>query len=439
MKSNWKYDEFNLQLAISRNRQIHVLRVVYCMLPFVYCLLISCNNGKESGMEHENHYSHQEQKVYTCPMHPQIIRNEPGQCPICGMNLVAKPGQGQNIQDTSLAILLKPTNEYVLSQIKAIRPVEMKLPVEIDASGIIGYDTREMNTVSARISGRIENLYVKFRFQKVVKGQKLFDIYSPELVTEQENLIYLLNNDPKNSVIIKAAEKKLVLLGLTIEQVEEVKRTKKSFYSVTMYSPYSGHLYEPGTDINSGMQDGMNQDVLTQEELSMKEGMYVEKGQLVFNIYNTENVWALLIVYPENQHLLKLNQRAIIYVDKDKLEAKVDFIEPIIQQDKKFITIRCYLKNPGNSFKIGTVLQAKIYGNGIPGLYIPFPSVLSLGQKKVVFVKDGQLFRAKQVTTGMQTADWIGIISGIDSTAIIAANAQLLIDSESFVKMKQQK
>ncbi|MEW6468784.1 MAG: efflux RND transporter periplasmic adaptor subunit [Bacteroidota bacterium] len=409
------------------------MRLLKTYVSLFLLLLIGCDN-EHAG--HEGHPGHKQQPIYTCPMHPQIIRDRPGQCPICGMDLVEKPREGE--ADTSLSILLKPANEYVLSQVKAIRPVEMKIPAVLAVSGVIGYDTRKVNTVSARVNGRIENLYVKSRFQRVVAGQKLFDIYSPELVTEQENLIYLLNNDPENTIIINAAEKKLALLGLTTDQVEEVKRTKKAFYSISVYSPYSGQVHEPETDVNPVVQGTMSQGASAPGELSVKEGMYVQKGQIIFAVYDTRSVWALLNIDPESQNLVRVNQRAVIRIGMDTIETSVGFIEPAIRQHQKSVTVRCYLKNPGNNLKIGTVITANIYGDSIPGLYVPFSAVLSLGQKKAVFVMEEGLFRARQVSAGFRADDWISIISGIDGTDSIAANAQLLIDSESFVKLKEQ-
>jgi Cu(I)/Ag(I) efflux system membrane fusion protein len=408
------------------------------LIAFFFSFLWGCRQDESSHSKHNSAQNNQEEKIYTCPMHRQIIRNEPGQCPICGMNLVEKKSGGKKIEDTALVFLLKPTNEYVISGVKSISPKEMRFPLVIDATGIIGYDTRKVNSVSARVTGRIENLYVKYRFQNIAKGQKLFDIYSPELVTEQENFLYLIENDTENDAIIKAAETKLSLLGLTQEQINEIKQTKNSFYSISVYSPYAGHLHETEVMVNHEMTDGMIKSISMREgELTIKEGMYVEKGQVIFNIYDTKQIWALFEIYPEYHTKIKTGQKAMLIVDNTKISATIDFIEPVIRQGQKFLTIRCYVENPDRKLKIGTRITGKIFSDEVKAVFVPASSVLSLGQKRIVFIKEGNLFRAKEIITGTEINDWIEIAKGIDQGAIIAFKAQLLMDSESFIKVKK--
>ncbi|MBN8864692.1 MAG: efflux RND transporter periplasmic adaptor subunit, partial [Sphingobacteriales bacterium] len=150
--------------------------------------------------------------VYTCPMHPEIIRNKPGACPICGMALVKKETGNQKLGDAELAYLLKPANEFVLSSIPVTSIEKRGEQIEIEALGNITYDTRQAGSISARVSGRIEKLYVRYRYQRVTKGQHILDIYSPELLTAQQNLLFLLKNDAANITFIEAAKEKLLLL-----------------------------------------------------------------------------------------------------------------------------------------------------------------------------------------------------------------------------------
>ena len=145
---------------------------------FFLILTIACNRHKDI------HAGHQEEKAeYTCPMHPEITRDAPGSCPICGMDLVLKEKENQKIKDIELEVLIRPTNEYVISTIPVTSIKKRAEEIEIEAFGKVAYDTKEIGSISARISGRIEKLYVRFRFQKVNKGQHILDIYSPEVVT----------------------------------------------------------------------------------------------------------------------------------------------------------------------------------------------------------------------------------------------------------------
>lgn len=421
--------------------------------------------------EHKNHVVPSQEKKYTCPMHPEIIKDEPGQCPICKMDLVEKkeeissnkkytcPMHPEIIQDkpgicpkckmdlvemkgdesksseTELDVLLKPTNEYVISQVKTVSIKRQTAPLTIQVTGKIDYDTREIATISSKVAGRIEKLYVKYLYQAVSKGQKLMDIYSKELVTEQENFIYILQNDPNNFKLIKTAEDRLTLQGLTPDQVKKIKTEKKAIEYISVYSSYSGHLHDLLGDKSSDMSTMNKQQ---QKELLIREGMYVQKGQAVFNIYSTNKLWALLNVYSENQGSISKGQVVNLFVDGKELSGsfKIDFIEPEIKPNQNTVTARVYLSNVNGSIKVGSNVKGTINTNEKTGYYVPATSVVDLGSNHVVFLKENNLFRAHKVLVGSVLNDMIEIVSGIQESDLIAENAQLLMDSESFIKTK---
>ncbi|MGQ0827965.1 MAG: efflux RND transporter periplasmic adaptor subunit [Bacteroidota bacterium] len=415
------------------------------ILLMSFCaLILACNNGKESNNEHENH-STQEQKVYTCPMHPEIIRNEPGQCPICGMDLVEKTTDGQKANNKDLELLLKPTNQYVISQVNTASPLEKSLSTNIFAMGYITYDANQINTISAKVSGRIEKLYVKYKYQPISKGQRLMDIYSKDLETEQQNLLFLLKNDSENLSLIKASEQKLLLLGITPEQINQIKSSDKTFYAITIYSPYAGHLHDVmQTSIPINDRTGMKNESMTSstaQELEIKEGMYISKGQTIFNIYDIQKIWAVLNIYPDAQSSIKKGQKIKLEIDglKDReVEATIDFIEPVIRDNQKNITARVYLNNPSNEIKVGAIVKAKSNKQEHKGLFVPASSIVNLGLNNIVFVHQDGLFKSQKVQTGARSGEWTEIISGISKNDTIAQNGQLLMDSESFIKTENK-
>lgn len=342
-------------------------------------------------------------------------------------------------QKKDLELLLKPTNTYVLSQVKTITPKQSEFPIEVNATGKIMYDTREISVISSRVEGRIEKLYVKYLYQPVEKGQKLMDIYSKELVTEQENYIYLLNNDAENDPLIKTVENRLLLQGFTTDQINKLKSSKKPFQSVTIYSPYSGHLHDlTGSSVSSDMLSMNN---VKPAELTIKEGMYVKKGQSVFNIYSTKNVWAVLNIYSDKINLVKIGQKVKLKIEGEFIldgNLKINFIEPEIRPGQNTIAVRVYFTNNDNKIKIGSNVSAVIMAENENGLFIPSVSLVNLGNSNVVFVKDNQVFRAQKVETGVNVNDFIEIISGLTEKDTLAENAQLLMDSESFIKSENQ-
>src|SRR5687768_4043144 len=151
--------------------------------------------------KHDEHGEHTD--VYTCPMHPTVISDKPGSCPVCGMDLVRKGRSGEEIKiSEEMARLMKSPNEVVVGSIKTIKPEFKSMAASLNAVGVVTYDTRNIYTVPARIGGRIEKMYLKYAFQKVDKGQKIAEVYSPELITAQRQLLYLLDNDHENVQLI---------------------------------------------------------------------------------------------------------------------------------------------------------------------------------------------------------------------------------------------
>jgi Cu(I)/Ag(I) efflux system membrane fusion protein len=401
---------------------------------FLLIMVISCNQQRNVHAGHE-----QELVVYTCPMHPEIIRDAPGTCPICGMDLVIKESTDQNVIDVDLETLLKPTNEYVVSNVPVTTITRKEWEIEIPALGRIAYDTKQVSSISARISGRIEKLYVRYRFQKINKGQHLMDIYSPEIITAQQNLLFILQNDSTNTSLLQSAKVKLRLLGMNDVQMNKVIQTRKPMLTIAVYSPYSGHIHEAGSPSNMNEPSGqMESASVTTEELLLKEGMYVDKGQSLFTVYNPDHAWILLNIYGENQGMVKTGNsvEVIPETDPDKvIKGKIDFIEPFYRKDSKTFTTRTYFNNVALKIPIGSQVRATIIGNAKKTNWLSKEAVLSLGFDNIVFLKTGGGFKAHKITTGITHENHIQIVSGLTELDSVAMNAQYLMDSESFIKI----
>jgi len=314
--------------------------------------------------------------------------------------------------------------------------------MEVDVLGVVAYDTRAVNTISARVSGRIEKLYVKYRYQHIMKGQKIMDIYSPELLTTEQELLFLLKNDPENNSLINAARQKLLLLGVSEGQLNQVIRTGKASLTVSVYSNFTGHIHESGNLMpgeNSGDQR-MDVSRIT-EELSVKEGMYVERGQNIFQVYNTDKSWVLLNVFPEYTGLIKAGDEVVVIPETDpskEFKARVDFIEPFYRKENKTLTARIHFNNSRMQIPVGSQVRATITANTADYNWLPKDAVLSLGMDRVVFIKTTGGFKAQKVETGLTYGQKIQVLSGLNSGDSVAANAQFLADSESFIKINER-
>jgi len=407
------------------------------VLALVTISLVAC---KDKGHTHTTPAATAPKELWTCSMHPEIIRDQPGVCPICGMDLVRKKDDMGKVTDIRLDELLQPGDRFVVSSIPVTTLQKEKVAPEVKALGVISYDTRLIHTISARVSGRIEKLYVHYRYQHIHKGARIMDIYSPELATGQQDLLFLVKNDPDNTALIDAAKQKLLLLGMSEGQLQDVIRTGKPSLTVTVYSSYSGHIHEAGNTMPDAGEPLLRTDVsATMGELPVKEGVYVEKGQTVFQLFNTDRSWVLLQLLPE-QAVVKAGDAVHIVPEtapERDFRGKIDFIEPVFRKESKTLTARVYFDNSTLQIPIGSQVTAAIFPSPITGGWLPKEAVLSLGMDKVAFVRAEGGFRAHKIETGMVYRDRVQVLSGLTATDSVAANAQYLMDSESFIKVNK--
>ena len=391
--------------------------------------LFALKSENHSEIEHQN-------EVYTCSMHPQIIRDKPGNCPICGMTLVKKITENNSVQDNSIDNLIKPTDNFIVGNYQTTTAIDTTISSEINLPGIVAYDPNSSVNIAARMSGRIERMYVNYKYQKVNKGQKLFDLYSPELLTEQQNFIYMVSNDVENPSIIDASRQKLLLYGMTQNQINALSNSKKVNPQITIYSPDSGIIDGTGTMVNTTnpvMQSASNNTAT----LDVKEGSYIKKGEVIFKLLNTDKVWGIFNVIQGYNSLIKANQsiRITSELDKDEfMDAKINFVETQLNAADKTNRIRVYLNNNKLKLPVGLRLQGVVKTNAIKGIWIQKQSMVSIGNKKIVFLKMDNGFKASSIKTGIEIDDFIQIMEGISVKDTIAKNAQYLIDSESFIK-----
>ena len=393
-------------------------------MMFIVIAVISC---KETPKIHED--------IYVCPMECPIdssmILNKPGKCPVCLMDLITTSEFEKFKNDNSLDVLLKPTDETVVASIVMDTPIEKTIKIEYYATGEIRYDTRTLINIASRFDGRIEKLYVKSFYQPVKKGQKLFDIYSPEILTAQQNFIFLLKNDSFAFRLINAEKQKLILFGLTETQIETIKKTKKAEYAISVYSPCDGYVYEANknTDLKKAQNNSMGMDGNSQvsnksEVVSnagstaafVQEGMYVSKGQTIFNVVNTEKLWAILKINTQDIAKVKLHQKVSMQIENNldsTIYGTIDFIEPFYETKSVAMNVRINIDNNESKIKQGNWINAKIIGDSVTGFWINKKSTYDLGKNKIVWIKKENAFQAQKIVTGIIINDWVEIKDGL--------------------------
>ncbi|HEY5824321.1 MAG TPA: efflux RND transporter periplasmic adaptor subunit, partial [Cyclobacteriaceae bacterium] len=278
--------------------------------------------------------------------------------------------------------------------------------------------------------------------------QKVAEIYSPELLTAQRELLYIIENDANNQSLIESAKKKLQLLGFSSKQIEELIKKKEASSTISIYSQYDGYVItenQPSSTSSSiapaSMNGGMNSSSAANTTATnspaplIRQGDYVTTGQILFKIVNTS---ALRI-----ELNLPLSATGSIQ-NKDEVDldfgtgasekAQVDFIQPFLNEGQEFIKIRLYtskIKDP----QIGQLVQATIQLKPSEGLWIPTAAILDQGLNQIVFIKERGVFKPKEIQTEVVTNGWTQV-KGLASSDEIASDAHYLVDSEDFIKTK---
>jgi len=421
-----------------------LLSIVNCQLFIMALLVFSCTS-KESLHEHSD--------TYICPMHPTVVSDRPGVCPVCAMDLVRKGRPGEEVMITEdLAKLIKSPNEAVLASIETSKAEYKSMPVILTIQGVVTYDTRNIYTIPARVGGRLERVFIKYNYQPIRKGQKVAEIYSAELVTAQRELLYLLKNDPGNQLLIDASKGKLLLLGASEKQIDQLSKTQEVTNTFSIYSPHNGFVISDDQPApaapsigaiqssggmgmgGSGNTASVSSNIIPPVLASsfVREGSYVASGQTLFKIVNTNSLWIEFNVPLAQASQIKVGDK-LEWVNQGKAKPlKIDFVEPFFTEGEDFIKLRSYYN--GSDISVGQLVEARAQTTSLESLWIPQQALLDLGIDEIVFVKESGLFKPRKVSSGFQEGDWVQILNGLASSDEVALNAQYLVDSEGFIK-----
>lgn len=384
-----------------------------CAILMVVLILVAmaCGNRNESASN----------DVYTCPMHPTVVSNRPATCPVCAMDLVrqARPGEEVEIKGDLVRLLQSPNEAIVNRSMPIVRGEFRRLPVSTPARGVVTYDSRQLFSVPARVAGRVEHIYLQYHGQPVKKGDRVAEIYSPELATALRELAFAREHDGSNVELIRQAEQKLILLGMPKNQIASIRR-EEPHHTVTVFSPHDGYVVVENP---------------SQEGVMVKSGDYVSKGEILVSIVNPTAVRLELSVSASWNGLIKEGDRVMVQATNDELlEATVDLVQPFFSSGEPFTKIRIHTGQE-NVWRVGQFINATVFADSVEALWIPRSAVLDLGLKDVVFVKGRNgVFSPREVVTGIASANKIAIESGLASTDEIAANAHFMVDSEGFIK-----
>lgn len=412
------------------------------------CFSLACKQNRTKFAENAVTKS----MLYTCSMHPQVMRDVPGSCPVCYMELTLLnlPNDEDGI-DNNLVRDAGSVNEKIVSTAATIKPDAGQRSFSIPVQGLVTYDLRNSTGISSRVAGRIEKLYIKYNNQPISKGQLIMQIYSPDLAVAQRELLFIYQSDKQDGLIAKAKQK-LLLLGMSATQINKLLITGKINYSIPVYSYNSGYIVDdnltakqPENNYTSGPAASIGMNAMadnvttlnpainpTSSPIFLREGQYVNAGQTLFRLYNNRTLVVSLSLPPVLATSVKRGEPIVLHSVSDSqiiYRGIVGLIQPTINQGNTYTIAKVYL--PPGELQVGQLMVANI--NIVRrGYWIPESAVMDLGNRAIVFKKENKAFLPKTILKKF-SANGLVLVNDSLANWEIARHAGYLADSESFI------
>jgi Cu(I)/Ag(I) efflux system membrane fusion protein len=427
---------------INKKRNIIWISVVFSVIILTIATALISNRYKSKGSE-DKALAAVSAKLYVCSMHPQVLQDHPGDCPICGMFLIEKIGDDKNRIDTTLNDVVRHVNESVLASVATVTPEFYSAPVIVEASGIVTCDPRKIRVISARFRGVIEKSFIKYTFQPVKNGQKIFQIYCPEIYVDKWNYVKLIQTYPDQENLTVEALQWFRLLGLTRGQIDSLKHAVKPDYHLYVYSDAEGYAVGPDFDPDNYFttprvdENDPGTGSVASQNIGLNEGVTIEKGTPLFKIIDLKSLRIDLKIRTDDIRLLKPGQKVVV-IDPasphNEFNGTVSQIEPL--NGGLFQVVKVYVKDNHGQLLPGKQIHSHISAGSYDAFWVPETSIVELGQRQTVFLYENGKFVAVPVKTGMKYNGRVEIISGIDNSSEIALNGLLLTDSDGFIRSK---
>ena len=375
--------------------------------------------GSEAKVTEEHQHEHSAEEVagetiWTCSMHPQIRQSEPGDCPICGMDLIPLEDE-QNSEVDPNAVSMSPTAMQLANVRTAVVGSSEPLKV-VRLDGKVQEDERLVFSQSSHIPGRIEDLMVNFTGDYVKKGQVIASVYSPDMVTAQEELFEAQKIKDTQPQLFEAAKEKLKNWKLTSDQIDQILASGKTLETFDVRADVSG--YVTAKKVNAGD--------------------YIRRGEAIYEIADLSRVWILFDVYESDLSWIKKGDKVTFTVESlpgETFEGTIDFVDPVINPKTRVAKARVVKSNPGLKLKPEMFVSGKVEAK-LPqpdAVVVPKTAVMWTGERSVVYVKSatdqGVYFNMREVNLGPALGESYIVESGVKKGEEIAVNGTFSIDA----------
>ena len=387
---------------------------------FLGWLLFANSSNQEA--EHNHNEVAEANQLWTCSMHPQIMQPEPGDCPICGMDLIPAETETGGLSPDEIKLT---ENALALANIQTtIVGENSSIENTLTLSGKI-VENEKSNTVQASyFSGRIEHLTINTTGETIRKGELLATIYSPELFAAQQELITASSLKETQQELYQSVRNKLKLWKLSDAQIDQIEASGKVEQHMPVYATVSGIVLEK----------------------MVAQGDYIKQGQPLLKIADLNTVWALFDVYENQVELVKKGQEITVTTNaypQKEFTLKIDFIDPTLDPTTRTVKLRVILNNKEGLLKTGMFVKGNVkidLENNQKTLTLPASAVLWTGERSVVYVKtnpDKPFFEMREVTLGHQLDDHYQVIDGLTSGDEVVTHGTFTIDAAAQLQGKK--
>ncbi|MCU0426706.1 MAG: efflux RND transporter periplasmic adaptor subunit [Candidatus Kapabacteria bacterium] len=404
-------------------------------LIFAILIVLTACSQKQSGHAgHNDSTATQAAKPvkYICPMHPNVTSDKEGICPICQMDLVPENSseakeyaedehEGHSHAEHTMGELVVTGQSRVLADVQTAVVQSEPVHRTITAIGTLDFAEQNRRSITARVAGRIEKLYVNQTGMTVRKGQALFELHSPELMQTQNEFILAVKNQAlaslsggASSKIVEQMRQRLMIMGMTSEQVQKLEQTQAVQMTTTVYAPSGGTVIEK----------------------KVIEGTFVNIGTPLFDVADLSLLWNMAELYENDVAGVKIGQSVALKIQtypNETFKGRVAFIYPVVNTESRTVKVRIETPNPHGRLRPAMYTETLFTLNSGTGLTIPDDAVLVTGKQNVVWVQaqgETNKFEARHVTTGAKFDGKVQILSGLSEGEKVVASGGFLLDSE---------
>ncbi|MDO6678112.1 efflux RND transporter periplasmic adaptor subunit [Shewanella sp. 4_MG-2023] len=354
---------------------------------------------------------------YVCPMHPHIVSDTQGTCPICGMNL-EKVTMGAATEEIVVGVSGGMQQALGMRTQQVERDTLWRL---VKTIGTVEYNEDSITHVHARVTGWVEKLHINNVGQKIKKGQLMYELYSPELINAQDDYLqaldYLEQDNQRGGILERKARQRLALLGVSSKIIQQLETSGETVFRVPFYAP----------------QDGVV------SQMDIRDGMYIQPGNALIELVDLSTVWVIADVFENEQSWLEKGRPAEVTASAQglfDLESDIDYIYPELDPVTRAMRVRVKLANPNASLRPGTLVDVSLFGGPKRNIItIPTEALILTGREnRVVVQRHDSGFTSVPVKVGIIAQGKAEIIEGINEGDHVVVSGQFLLDSEASIQ-----